>query len=811
MLENDRRIKISSSGSRKSAKWPTQELWLSELYARLQTPIRGSENMAEYLSMKKAQQDTLKDVGGFVGGTLQNNVRKAGAVVGRDLITLDMDHVAAGGTDDLLKRLAALGCGYAVYSTRKHSPTAPRLRAVIPTDRTLTADEYEPAARKLAEMIDPEMRIFDRTTFEPSRLMYWPSCCADSEYICRWEDKPLASADGLLATYADWHDMASWPQCPDAKGANPPNKQAERQEDPTSKSGIIGAFCRTYDVYAVLDKFLPGVYDPVDNTPDRYTYTGGSTTGGAIVYENGKFLYSHHATDPAGGQLCNAFDLVRLHRFGDQDDNVAEGTPVSQYPSYKAMTKFAAEDDAVAALAIQEKQQQAVDAFGEAPEPIAPAREENWRLKPAPGGNGFDKTVDNILTILENDVRLRGRTYLDTFANRGIAIGPFPWDSRPGQRIWSDNDDAGVRWYIEKQYQITGEKKIYDALSICGQRHAVDPVCSYLESLKWDGAERLDRLFVDYLGAEDNEYTRAVARKAFCAAVARALNPGVKFDTMTILSGAQGIGKSTLLRLMGKGWFSDSLKTFEGKEACELIQGSWIIEVGELEAMNRAEVGRVKQFLSQSEDIFRTAYGRRTNPYPRRCVFFGTSNNSEYLRDRTGGRRFWPIDCGRRRAFKNVFCDLAGEVDQIWAEAVTKWRIGETLYLTGSVKTAAEEIQEAHREVSPREGLILEYLERPVPANWSKLDANARKMYMEGNLKTDEPLIPRDRVCALEVWCEILGGDQRNMRYSDAQEINSILEHLPGWERTNARFGSYGKQRGFIRKKVEHLSGTFNG
>ena len=365
-----------------------------------------------------------------------------------------------------------------------------------------------------------------------------------------------------------------------------------------------------------MDKFIPGVYVPTD-IPERYTYTGGSTTGGAIIYEGGQFLYSHHATDPAGGQLCNSFDLVRLHLFADQDDDAAPGTPVNKLPSYTAMRRLAVADESVTALLDSERYAEAAAAFatpaGESPEEAA-----NWMrgLKRHPNTGRYDNTVDNVLLILNNDPRLRDRIALDEFASRAVARGPFPWDSREGRRIWGDNDDAGIRWYIERAYDITGKEKVMDALSLCGRAHASDPVREYLENLVWDGTPRLETLYVDYLGADDNIYTRAVTRKAFCAAVARALMPGTKFDCMTVLTGAQGIGKSTLLRKMGLRWFSDSLKTFEGKEACELVQGVWIVEVGELEAMNRSEVGRVKQFLSQNEDIFRVPYGRRTDIYP---------------------------------------------------------------------------------------------------------------------------------------------------------------------------------------------------
>ena len=227
----------------------------------------------------------------------------------------------------MVRRVEALGCSYCIYSTRKHRPDAPRLRVLLPLDRTCTADEYEPCARRMADMIG--MELADPSTFEASRLMYWPSVCADGQYVYYPADKPMLSVDGLLATYVDWRDVASWPACP---GAAAPARLAAKQGDPETKHGVVGAFCRVYDVPAAMDKFLPGVYEETD-TPGRYTFTGGSTTGGAVLYDGGKFLYSHHATDPCGGKLVNAFDLVRLHRFEGLDDEAKPGTLPHQLPS----------------------------------------------------------------------------------------------------------------------------------------------------------------------------------------------------------------------------------------------------------------------------------------------------------------------------------------------------------------------------------------------------------------------------------------------------------------------------------------------
>lgn len=252
-MQYNRQLTISAAGSRHSTHWQPQVIYWSELVERLRTATRGTETLAQYLAMPKSQQDDLKDVGGFVAGALAGGRRKAGAVTGRDVITLDLDSIPAGGTADVLRRLDALGCAYAVYSTRKHEEAKPRLRALVPTDRTMTADEYEPLARKLAAIIGIE--LCDPTTFQATRLMYWPSCSADSQYVFTYGDKPFLSADGVLSMYADWRNWQEWPQVPGASQVHV--RLAAKQGDPTTKPGVVGAFCRVYDVLQAMETFYP--------------------------------------------------------------------------------------------------------------------------------------------------------------------------------------------------------------------------------------------------------------------------------------------------------------------------------------------------------------------------------------------------------------------------------------------------------------------------------------------------------------------------------------------------------------------------
>ena len=796
-MKNDRKITISAGSSRRSTLWTAQTLMVSELWNKLKTPTRGTETLAEYMRLKKSQQDDLKDIGGFVGGSLSGSRRKANSVIGRDIITLDLDNISAGGTDDVLRRIDGLGCGYCVYSTRKHQPAAPRLRVLFPLDRTVTADEYEPIARKMAAMIG--LAFADPTTFEVSRLMYWPSCCSDSQYIYVYADKPFLQADGLLAQYADWHDVTQWPSIP---GQQAFTKLAVKQGDPEGKNGVVGAFCRTYDIHRAMDELLPGIYEPASTMPGRYTYLGGSTTGGAVLYDNGKFLYSHHATDPCGGRLVNAFDLVRLHKFGDKDDEAQAGTPTNRLPSYTAMCALAVGLADVSALMSQERYEEAIKDFdGVAADNLDdPA---NWMCLLAKNEQtgAIKATIDNVCIILEHDPMLKGKFALNLFANRGEVLGSLPWDNRKKRRLWDDNDNSGLYWYMEKVYRITGNGKIDAALSLHSNNHSFNEVQDYLSGLKgkWDGVPRLDTLFIHYLGAKDTAYNRAVTRKAFTAAVARAMTPGCKYDSMVILAGPQGIGKSTLLDKMSRGWFNDSIRTFEGKEASELLQGVWMVEVSELDAFRRTDVARIKQFLSLRADRFRAAYGRNVKELPRSCVFFGTTNTDEYLQDTTGNRRFWPIDTGEIPSTKSVWNDLDREIDLIWAEAIARWQAGEPLFLSGEIESDAKAKQEEHRETSSREGIVREFMERKVPEDWSKWTLDKRRIFWGGNAAGDYRLVERESVCALEIWCEAFGGNMKDMKNTDTREINAIMAATPGWkkETRTMRAGPYGVQRGF--------------
>lgn len=788
-------IEISVAVSRTAARWTTASFasWnkLTEELGKLMRNNCGTETHAEYMALPKAKQDALKDVGGFVGGSLRDGLRRRGCCTGRSLITLDMDNCAPGSTGQWVSTIQSMGTA-AVYSTRKHDPEHPRLRAIFPTDRVMQPEEYQPCARMLAQMLDPTMAVFDPTTFETERLMYWPSRSKDSNWVCKAsDDGSRISVDDLLWLYADWHDVRQWPACSAETVKLPGGKQA----DPTAKQGPVGAFCRTYDIPAAIEKFLPGVY--TDAGAGRLTYAAGSTTAGAVLYDNDTFLYSHHSTDPAGGKLLNAWDLVRIHLFGDRDADAAPGTPAASLPSWQAMRALAENDGPTSALLRQEDLDHALEGFDPLPEEETDP--DKWQEKLTRTQKGaLACTIQNAWVILEHDPALKGRIWSDTFSERLRCKGPFPWSDNPRERDWRDEDDAGVRWYLETVYHFSGVNKAADAVALTGDKHRKDPVREYLSGLVWDGVPRLDTLFIDYLGADDSSYTRAVTRKMFVAAAARCFRPGCKFDQICILSGRQGIGKSLLLSRMGKEWFNDSITSFDGKEARENLRGVWIVELGEMTAFSRSESEAAKQFLSQTEDRYRAAYGRRTVQYPRRCVFFGTSNSADFLRDTTGNRRFWPVDCSFERRTKVVHDDLTpAEVDQIWAEAVAKFNAGEELILRDDLQKTALEEQQAHTERDPWEGAIADFLDKPVPLDWAKRSIDERICWWENGPSEGIQTTQRASVCVNEVWRECLDSTGKAPDRQQSKRISAVLNGLSGWQAIKypLRCGPYGMQR----------------
>ena len=806
IMQNNKMINVAFARSRQELNYVNETMFYSEFIDKyIRNTKYTQETYEEYINFSKDIQDNIKDVGGFVGGTLKDGKRKKDTVINRSLITLDVDFGHDGMIDSIVNNSDFAMC---IYTTHKHTPKNTRFRIIVPLKENVDSIQYEAIARKIA--FDIGIEYFDDTTYSPSRLMYFPSTSKDGEYVFKLVDKEWLDPKEVLNTYSNYKDENLWYYSSKVKhkynSLNSSNK-----ENPQLKDNIIGAFCRVYNVYDAIDKFLYDVYKK-GYMPDRYTYINGSTSNGVVIYDNGNFAYSHHSSDVCCDKLCNSFDLVRLHKFSHLDKNTSTDTPINKLPSYIKMIEFISKDEKVMLEFGQSKLNNAIKEFSEIDEDIDNKDLNSWTLKLEVGKNGLYKSsIKNIVTILENDISLKGKIAYNLFSNRTIIKDDLPWkkvvDKENGD-VWQDSDDANLRMYLDVTYNISSPQRIYDGVAIIEKRNEFHPVRDYLNSLTWDNVSRIENLMIDYLGAENSDYTKVTTRKMLVAAVTRIFNPGTKFDYMMVLVGKQGLGKSHIISLLGRNWYSDSLITVQGKEAYEQLQNAWILEMAELSATKKAEAESVKHFISKTEDSYRQAYGRRVETFKRQCVFFGTTNDIEFLKDRTGNRRFWPLMVGVNTPTKNLFKDLnKHEIDMIWAEAMYFYKKGEKLILEGEVLGEALKKQEKHLENNSKEGMIKEYLDIKLPKHWYEMDIYDRRRFINENefLRAEDDYMRRDKVCSAEIWVELFGGDIKNFHRGSALEINEILRRLDGWESLNngegkLRFGKYyGTQRAFIR------------
>ena len=787
------KVFISTGNSRMEKRWNGGEMDLEDFVRRISRTVRTAETVEQYRKLSKARQDSIKDVGGFVMGKLKGGRRKKDCVVFRSALTLDMDH-AVGDVPEQMELFFDFRC--LIYSTHKHTPEAPRFRLVIPLSRNVSPDEYAAVARKVAE--DIGMELFDDTTYEPSRLMYWPSTSTDGEFVFRDVAGEILDPDVVLARYRDWRDSSEWPVSGRQQAVV--LREMKKQADPLEKEGVVGAFCRTYSIEEAVEVFLADVYRP-SAMQGRYDYVPADSQAGVVVYE-GRFAYSHHATDPACGKLMNAFDMVRIHRFGELDVRASEDTEACKLPSFRAMSEFAVSDERVKLTLAEERAESAKREF---------SGEDDWRKGLELDRQGKVKdTLDNLVLAIRHDEGLQSIAF--NLHRDGIDAGEgLPWKQiKPG---WNDSDFASLKVYLNKGYGVYAPTKTKDALLAVASERAYHPVKEYLDALpEWDGVKRVDTLLADYLGAEDSAYTRAVIRKTLAAAVARIYQPGTKFDSVLILNGPQGIGKSTLFARLAGAWFSDSLTLTDmrDKSGPEKLQGYWILELGELAGMKKTDVETVKSFLSRVDDKYRASYGLNVESHPRQCVIVGSTNTeSGFLRDITGNRRFWPVRVNGESVKKPW--QISGEdVLQVWAEAKAVYEGGERLYLEGEVAAMAVSQQAEAMETDDREGLVRTYLDTLLPENWDSMSLYDRRNFLNGSEFGEERqtgTVRRMMVCNMEIWCECFGRESSALKKIDSYEISGIMRKIEGWgkyaETKNGMSGFpiYGKQRAYVREQ----------
>lgn len=316
--------------------------------------------------------------------------------------------------------------------------------------------------------------------------------------------------------------------------------------------------------------------------------------------------------------------------------------------------------------------------------------------------------MENAATVFEMAPEFQGVLWFDEFGNRPMMRRPAPWDMTNGsftERPWSDADDAEATRWLQRAGIIVPSIIAHEAALTVAFKFTYHPVREYLEGLEWDGKERLDFWGIDYLGAEETPYTKAVSARWLISAVARIMQPGIKADHLLILEGQQGTYKSTVLRTLFDPWFSDDPAEMGSKDASIQLAGVWCLEYADLDRFGRADRNRLKAFVSRQADRYRAPFGRHAADYPRQIVFAGTTNDSSYLDDPTGGRRFWPL-----KAPSPDPIGVAEARNQLWAEATHRFLNGEKFYLAESELQLDAKKQQRIRQHEESWGRKIKYI-----------------------------------------------------------------------------------------------------
>lgn len=763
---------IATAPDRRSRHWKQGEVTWGEMIAWLDEP---------------ADQ---KEAGNYVLGRLTPTTvdhpkksgctdlhRRKGAIASRSVLTLDVDSPA--GDLDEFPETVEMMLPYAaiVHTTFSSTPTEPRFRVLIPLDREVAPDEYWAIAHAVMQTLGAEQ--FDPGSVQAERYMFLPSE-QQPGYFRSWVfDGDAASVTDLLKDFD-----------PEATANAPKPKVNASKRNPFEIEGPVGAFNRVYADFNLLIAEYDLPYD--EEGEGRWRLHGARSEAGLVFVTDG-LVFSHHVHDPAYNVTCSAFDLVRLHRFYELDEEVSAQTPVNRRPSHKAMLDVAMADPRVTAELL------GVDFMDDLDDIEADVNSDSWKMRlnlSSRTGNMTDVigNWDLLVANYEPFTHLR----FNEFTLAVESSRDLPWRSlETGGAAFSKIDLAALCLQIERDFGIKPSRTYVDELvQTTALKTFYNPVRDYLDGLKWDGTPRLEECLP---GVRPTPFSRIAARKSLVAAVARVYEPGVKWDHSLILFGSEGLGKTFFINRMAQG-YANTLGRIDQKDTLIAMQRSWIMVSDEGHSLRKADHDAQKEFLTRTEDTFRMPYDREAQTHKRHCVIWGTTNDEVFLRRQEGNRRFLIVRCEERADFGKYTDEY---VDQVWAEAVHLYREGERLFLTLEESSEAAAEREGFTEEDAMAGVIENYLDTKVPGNWFEMSEFSRQQWLQDRA---DGLVPegdlvQQRTCSIQLWVEAFGKRKGDHRRTDLLEITKALKSLPGWRQVPGRhrLPLYGPQVVFER------------
>ena len=825
----------------KTNYWKNEHFELDELISLLKDPY-DTINSAATMFVAADEDETLSNLYKsqlFIAADisekkLYHDKLSNKVISNHSLITLDLKSSRSEVSELVKEKLN----GRAVLNTNLDHHNKVTNRLYIPLSRNLDNLEYQSVARQIVKHLGAEH--FSSNSFDITRPLYLPLTFLHNDNEAYNEigigeevnkDKPILNPDEFLREYSDYRNVAEW---------YIDKSELKVDDEIEITNHLEKQFLKTSTITEVLNKYLPDVYEKVD---DEYSLINSEIKNSVKILDNDTYFKSFDVTDETFHlQPLNAFELIRMKKYHQLDVGQRAHTLRENLNSYKAAIELINEKEdlstqlikeeainhqsfedrlkvQVKTAEVEEDETDEVHNVNDIAKPIIDKpRTVGMTLSRTPDGR-IKNSARNLLHIMNSDENLAGAFRYDEFKAQIVKTKKMYWENYDVKtdydRTWKDADDAALRAYLDINYTIDNKSKIEDAFRNAANQEKFHPIRDYLKGLKWDGKERVATLFADFLGAEDNKLNKEITKLALKAAVGRVYKPGIKYDHVTTLFGGQGIGKSMLISKLARNreWFNDSLQVVGSKDAYELLQGSWIIELAEMAATRKADIETTKNFVTKTSDKYRPAYGRNTVDHPRQCVFFASTNEEEFLKDKTGNRRYLPITVG---IYKDRVRpqELTPEyVDQLWAEAVQLFEQSSNLVLPAEVQSDLEEVIENHTDLGSSFGAVKEYLNQPITKNWNKLSLDERRQLLDDptSLNNRPDVVERKFICVAQLLEEAIGHDNhKQVKPVQRNEAVGLMNNMKGWRKPNPsepkdkRFGPYGVQKYYIKDETNN-------
>ncbi len=798
---------------------------------------RTKETVLEYQKGNKQLRDNAKDVGAFLMGNTTENRRDRLAIELRNMITLDLDYCPENIMTILQEKAnTILNFRFFVYSTHSHTSKKPRLRLIAPLLYDIKPEEYEAAASRLCSKIGIE--FFDATTIQSNRIMYFPSTSIDGDYICESfnDDKGDLDAQILLDEYYDYHNIDEWqrPHYFDGRSSGKINRGTIPDSTKT-KWRMVNSFNTEYTITDAIDTFLSDIYKKENSkNNNRYTFIGGESRNGLHIL-NPQYAYSHHATDPAQGRLLNAFDIVRIHKFGKQDLHKTDNEIYDDYgntSSFKAMCDFIKTMPNVMKHdpKIKEQETQLIELMEKFDVDTTDNENIEWHnlFIRDNKSNALIRHPYNIGIIIANDPLLKDLFFYDTIKQQICFLrAPF-WDTdiKKGDGL-RDLDMQHIAQYIaQPPYFQSGKDAMENAVMVEAYKKKINYPKHFLSTLpEWDGVERVETVFIDLFDVGDCSFIREATKKWFTALVARIMEPGCKFDYTVSLIGAVGIGKSMFGKsLIAIDWDGDMANIekanyfFSDKEidlrnerdTIDALRGVCILEIAEFDKyFTKYDKATLKSFMTKTKDRFIERYGKRSIDVPRSFIMLATTNEQRPIKNVEDERRFMPFYSNLPKHKALIFDQTKWNKeirDQVLAEALHYYFTGYSFSAPFNPKQQREWDMLLDRASLENDyfGIVEEYVNNKFPVQFFDLEFHQQKSWWREKTDGGYHRSLRDEFSIKEIYCIAL--DKRlgdNPDFYERKDIEQALNRL-GFERQgNSRktFGDLGRQ--IYYKKME--------